>query len=195
MKEIDIIKAISKTYIITLNFFIVFLLIVIALYGTLSSGIYIKSFETKTFKVEKLYIKWDKKLQLYLKSADIQSKKRASEYNPRNIDKIVDEFPYITNIVDSIKIDTLVVNSMKFSIDYSDGSGYVSIVGNDFNSSIEANMTKHNLYISSKTNFKKLKSNTEASLNIETHELFVNNRIKLKDIDITTYAKITSKSV
>ena len=121
MKQIKIIKKISNIFSTIPNFLIIFLIFFCASIYYLKDGVYLDSFSNKFITIEKLYLKFDKKLILNIKNLKINTKNKENNSSLSYIEefKFLDFYFYIlSSFFTYIQIDKLNYNNHNFKIFY-----------------------------------------------------------------------------
>ncbi len=138
-----IIKATSNTIKSIWLFFLFIILICILIFGILSYGIRIESFEIASVKLEQLYIKLDKKLIVTVDTLDINSSQE-SNLSLEESAKIIDNFFLIDQLFASIDIEKLHYKGEQYKVHFSDQTFFVQ--GNAFNIHMQLTPTDHNAF-------------------------------------------------
>jgi hypothetical protein len=136
MKESAISKIISKILFIIANFFIFIFLISSITFFSLKHGISINNFDTNILKIEKLYIKWDEKFVIKIKSLDVKFLKQENNSNidKLNAKKILNKITKIYTYFSSIDIENISIKGYKGSISYKEkGDAYINLYSKHIN--------------------------------------------------------------
>ena len=136
MKEISISSAISKLHSIIVSFFLFIFLSFIIIFVSVVNGVEIKSLKFPSFNVEKLYIKWDKKLIITAQSIEIKtSTKKRTKLDYKK--KLKNGFNILRNIYDfsdlvqKIDIKKIAINDLDISFRYKIGeNSFLSVKSN-----------------------------------------------------------------
>ena len=137
MTDTLIISSISKIYFSIVSFFIFIFLTLSVTYLFLSSGIQFKNIDFDSLRINKLYIKWDEKLNIHIKELHIYKNNKPSSKN-YSIDQLITYFNktiYLPLFLDSFHIDSLKINDINGSIAYKEGGNKK---GADKNKSLSA---------------------------------------------------------
>ena len=136
MKEISISSAISKLHSIIVSFFLFIFLSLVIIFISIINGVEIKSLNFPSFNIEKLYIKWDKKLIVTAQSIEIKtSKETTTKFNyKKNLKtgfKILRNTYDLSNLVQEIDIKKIAINDLDISFRYKIGeNSFLSIKSN-----------------------------------------------------------------
>lgn len=129
-------RAISQT-IKKARFFLIFsLTIIIALILTLINGIRIDSFDSELLRIEKLYIKLDKKLIVNIKNIEIYNKKSEQSSSKELLD-IADNAIWLGRLFKEINIENISYQDINSTLLYKDDIFYVNTPYLTINTQIE----------------------------------------------------------
>ena len=89
----------------------------------LQNGIYLESISIKNINIKKLYIKWDKKLNIFIKEVKVQQNTSSPKLNLQisEIEKILNKIKLLDGIFEKISIENLYINNAKISLLFIDG--------------------------------------------------------------------------
>ena len=171
-------------------------------YLLLSSGVHFKELSISSFHINKLYIKWDEKLNIHINKLTIFTKQGSSskDFNAKNIKTYLKSFGISTSFIESIIIEKVNYRDIEASIRYTDNDGgYIRAESKNFN--INTLIYKTNNYInfeivSFKDSIKDIKASGNVVLDLLKHQLLLSLETNIgKDIILDIYTHIDSKKV
>ncbi|EGK8157252.1 TPA: DUF3971 domain-containing protein, partial [Campylobacter fetus subsp. venerealis] len=119
------------------RFFLIFsITIIIALILTLINGIRIDSFDSELLRIEKLYIKLDKKLIVNIKNIEIYNKKSEKSSSKELLD-IADNAIWLGRLFKEINIENISYQDINSTLLYKDNIFYVNTPYLTINTQIE----------------------------------------------------------
>jgi len=169
----------------------------------LQDGIYIDNISYPNIKAEKLYIKWNKKINLTIKNLEIHKQKNNKKVNLKldEIDGLLKKSVIFDIVFEKVLIENITYNNIKGSFKYKDGAkGFLNLSSPDFklNTSLffEQNLfnIKINSFIDKK---KKIKINGNLIFN-NYNTLELTSAIYFEfnnDIKLDIYANSTIKKL
>ncbi|WP_373071028.1 AsmA-like C-terminal domain-containing protein [Sulfurimonas sp.] len=125
MKDTLIINSISKIYFSIVSFFIFILLTLSVTYFFLNSGISFQNISFNSVRIDKLYIKWDEKLNIYIKELNISDDDSPSAFKikPISIVEYLNKTIYIPMLTKSFIVEKLNYKDMSGSFKFKDKDG------------------------------------------------------------------------
>lgn len=105
------------------------------LFILLQKGIYIKNISLPNVQVEKLYIKWNEKLNINIENVKIieNSKNNQEDINKEQINEFFTKIVLFDNWFEKIEVKTINFNNINGSFKYEEGKdGYLTASSNDF---------------------------------------------------------------
>jgi len=199
MKDTLIINSISKIYFSIVSFFIFIILVLSVTYLLLSSGINLKNISFDSVRIDKLYIKWDEKLNIYIKDINISKKESKSSFDLKStsIIKHINKIVYLSMFINSIEIKKITYGDATGSLHFTqkNGGSFNAVSSDiDFNSSISTNNKYLNLHINKLENKKiGLKATADIVLNATKNMFFARSTVELKD-DLSVDVNLKSNS-
>ncbi len=125
MNDKIIIKLISNIYFIIVSIFTSSFIVVFVGLILLQEGIYINKISIPIIKIEKLYIKWNEKIDISIKNIIINPQKQNNN-TKFDLKTFTDNFKYISyihKIFEKISIDTISIQDINTSLQYDDKNG------------------------------------------------------------------------
>jgi len=134
MNDKIVISTISKIYFIIVSFLSFILLTLSVIFILLQNGVYIDSLSIPNLKIKKLYIKWNKKINITVD--EIKITKQQTDKKPINYKKLNKSFKKIVlfdNWFEQIIINKIAFNDISASFKYIDGKdGFLNASSPDF---------------------------------------------------------------
>ena len=134
MNDKIIINTISKIYFIIISFLSFIFLTLSVVFVLLQNGIYIDDLSLPNLKIKKLYIKWNKNINVTIDEINIHKKQTSSK--PLDLTEINSYFKKINlfnNWFEQIIINKITLNDISASFKYIHGhDGYLNIFSKDF---------------------------------------------------------------
>ena len=168
MNDKLIISSISKVYFAIVSFFIFIFLALSVTYFLLSNGVYLKELSLSSLHINKLYIKWDEKLNIHVDKLIIFTNDDDSnvDFQTKDIKKNLRSLGLIGTFIESFIIEKINYRDIKATIRYVDSSGgYIKASSKKLN--IDTVIHKTDSYINFEIlNFKDSVKKIDASGNI-----------------------------
>ena len=196
MKDKLIINSISKVYSTIVSFFILIILTLSVTYFILSNGVYLKELSLSSFHINKLYIKWNKKLNIHVDNLTIFTKKDTPSiyFEPKDIRKNLKKFGFLGNFLETLIIEKLHYRDITATIRYLDNKGgYIRASSKNFN--IDTIIHKNENYINFeiidfKDSIKKINAQGNLVLDLQHREMLLDLNLNIEDeisLEIFTY--------
>lgn len=180
MNDRVIISSISKIYFSILSFFIFIFLALSVTFLLLSKGINLKEITLSSFHINRLYIKWDEKLNVSIDKLTIFTNKNASSNNfkTKDIRKYLKKIGFIGSFIESLIIEDINYRDIKATFRYveKDG-GYARASSSNFNINTIIYKTKKHInfeIIDFEDSVKKIHANGNIVLDLIDRELLLN---------------------
>ncbi len=175
-----IIKTVSEIEKIIFSFFIALLLLLGIFYFFLQEGIEIDSIKIPFVKVQKLYLKLDKKLILKIDKVVIKKNRKKEKIDPK---KIIKNISYIKKFFEKIEIKKLSYLNYNVTFLYTNDKLFIDtddykvvskfhIKNRVFLDIKEFNYKKYNLFFKGKS-----------TIDVANKNIFINGKYSIKDID------------
>jgi len=135
MNDKIIINTISKIYFILVSFLSFMFLLLSFIFILLQNGIYIENISIPNFKVEKLYIKWNEKIDVSIEEAKITTNKnkKNTSLDYTKIHKIFRQLALLENWFEKISINKISINDISANFEYKYGqNGFLNASSPDF---------------------------------------------------------------
>jgi len=169
-------------------------------YLFLSSGIQFKNIDFDSLRINKLYIKWDEKLNIHIKELHIYKNNKPSSKN-YSIDELITYFNktiYLPLFIDSFHIDSLKINDINGSIAYTEGgNGFIDLHSKSFelHATITTGTRYLNLFVDQfKSLDKKLSADAKLVLDTLKSTLYLNSTIDVgNDVSLNINAFSNTK--
>lgn len=124
MNDSAIISTISKVHFIIVSFLTFFILSLCIIFIQLQTGVTINKIKLPHLLVEKLYIKWDKKINLTIESisATKSSKKKSKPFTVDEISTYLRTIGLFSDLFSSVSINKIEYNKLNATFRYNQGS-------------------------------------------------------------------------
>ncbi len=179
MNDKLIINSISKIYFSITSFFIFIFLTLSIVFLLLSKGIYLKEVNLPSFHINKLYLKWDEKLNISIDKLTLFTHSNSSNsFQTKDIQKNLKNFGFFTSFLQSFIIERIDYRDISATLQYLDkNGGYIRASSSNFN--IDTIIYKTNNYIhfkilSFKDSIKKVTAHGDIVLDLLKREIFAN---------------------
>ncbi|MDA7816746.1 AsmA-like C-terminal domain-containing protein [Sulfurimonas sp.] len=164
MRDIIIIKTISKIHFILISAMSFIFAILSILFIVLQNGLYIDNLSLINLNAKELYIKYDEKLSIEIKELHLQTNsKNNAPFNKEEITKLIHKVVIFDSLIKKIDIQRIFYNDISGSIKYiQNKNGHIVLVSPKFifKSSIKSKDSYLNLHIKSYRDF-----STDISIN------------------------------
>ena len=202
MNDKLIISSISKVYLAIVSFFIFIFLALSVTYLLLSNGVYLKELSLSSLHINKLYIKWDEKLNIHVDKLTIFTNNDDSDedFQIEDIKKHIKSLGLLSTFIESFIIETLNYRDIKATLRYLDNSGgYVKATSKNFN--IDTVIHKTNSYINLeilnfRDSIKKIDAHGNIVLDLNKRQVALSLDTEIgKDLSLNIYTYINSKQL
>jgi hypothetical protein len=128
MNDKNIINIISKIHFIIIGTFSLLLISSFFTFIILQNGVYLESLSIKNINIKRLYIKWDKKINLSVQEVKIQDNNTTSNISIKipKIYAILNNIKFINDIFEQISIKNLYINKAKVSLFIDGKTGFLN---------------------------------------------------------------------
>jgi hypothetical protein len=134
MNDNNIINIISRIHFIIISAFSFLLLSFLFTFIVLQNGIYLESIPIKDIAIKEVYIKWDKKINIFIKEIKVKQNNSSPSPNLKinQIDEILNNIKLFNNLFEKIIIENLYINKAKISLLFIDGkTGFFNVSTSD----------------------------------------------------------------
>ncbi len=186
MNDINITNTISKIHFIIVSALLFIFLTLSILFILLQNGIYVKDFSLPNVHISKLYIKWNKKLNISIQDIKIikDSKEKKPKIDFADANKLFKALPLFDNWFQRIEINKIRFNDIEASFKYLDGEdGFLNAESKDF--SLKSSLFFESGFFNAKIDeLKDLKRNININGNIIFNAHGESELISSLDVDI-----------
>ena len=198
MNDITIISIISKTYFAIVSFLSFIFLLLTFSFIIIQNGLYIEDISISKLNTKKVYIKWNKKIDVSIEELSISTKNSAKsqEFDYQVLKKYLQTVSQTTNWFDSIIIKKISLDDIKASFKYKHGEKGLLIASSptlQLDTSLGLVANHFTMQINNFTDFKRnisLKGNVYVDIKDSTLFSKVNANIH-DDANLTLYVKST----
>jgi len=202
MNDNAITNTISKIHSAILIFFFIFSFILISFFIFLQNGIHINTLILPSIKIEKLYIKWNKKLSLSVEEITVtkSDKKEKDTLALSSISSQLKRYNSVTSLIEEVEIKNITINQEdSFNLHYLNNTLHVKGTISSFEFSLYSQLTKNNLSFDisklSNHNFK-LEASGSAYLSLNTGMLHSNIDLNVTDeLQLSLFTSLNDRKV
>jgi len=173
-----------------------------ATYLLLSNGVYLKDFSLPSLHINKLYIKWNEKLNINIDKLTILTNEDESSSNieVKDIKKHLKSFGLLTSFIESFIIEKINYRDISATLRYlGDSGGYVRASSKNFN--IDTIIHKTDKYInfeilSFKDSIKQISANGNLVLDLINRQIVLDLKTDIgKDISLNIFSHVNTKKL
>lgn len=202
MNDNVIISIISKTYFIIISFLAFIFLLLTSIFIILQNGLFLENVSMSKFQAKKVYIKWDKKIDVSINELLINTTKnsQSKSLSTQEIKSYIQTLWETVYWFNSITVKNIQLDDMKASLIYkNDKKGSLVLKSNDLNIDTSIWIQSNILKIDINT-FKELKNNIDTTgilfFNLDTVDLYTQLDVNINnDANLTIYSAIDTQKL
>ncbi len=202
MNDKTISKLISTIHSTILIFFFILAFILSSSFMALQNGIKIDTLLFPSIKINKLYIKWNKKLTLEAEEVFVtdSNTNETRNFNLKNLSYYLKRYASIRTLVESINIKNIIINTPTnlVHLNYNNRVLYVAGQYDSLHFNTNTYLTKENIYINALLTVDDYNTSlkTNSYYNLNDYTLYSNIHTTISDnIDVTVLSKLTDKKI
>ncbi len=202
MNDKTISKLISTIHSTILIFFFVLVFILSSSFMLLQNGIKIDTLVFPSIKIDKLYIKWNKKLTLEVEEIFVtnSNKKESATFTLKDLSFYLKRYKSIRTLVESININKIIIDSPLNQIHINYNNKVLYVEGNYDMLYFNTNtfLTHNNIYINASATIDEYNTSikTDSYYNLDDYTLYSNINTKISDdIDVTVLSQLTDEKL